>query len=86
MIHSDQLLAELTQYQAVRSELAEIGALVTPLAMEAFVASNQLPESYERLVAVLEAKLGYWDAYHGYLQRLIDQTSALATHLESNIR
>jgi len=85
LISSDELLADLTQYQAVRNELGEIGDLVTTLAVEAFVASNQLPQSYDRLVALLEAKLGYWDAYHRYLGRLLSHTKMIAAHLEAEI-
>ena len=85
LIRSDRLLAELTQYQAVRNELAEIGDLVAGLAVDASVASNELPGSHPRLVALLEAKLGYWDAYQRYLERLIAQTTAIAADLEEAI-
>ena len=53
--------------------------------MDAFVASNRRPESYRELIALLEAKLGYWDAYQGYLGRLIAQTVAIAERLEEEI-
>lgn len=85
LIRNHQLLSDLAQYQAVQNELAEIGDLVTTLTVEAFVASNQVPESHERLVALLKAKLGYWDAYRRYLGRLIAQTRSIAAQLEAEI-
>ena len=86
LIRNHQLLSDLTQYQAVRHELGEIGDLVTTVAVESFIASNQLPERHDQLMALLETKLGYWDAYQGYLGRLIAKTDSIATQLEMEIR
>jgi hypothetical protein len=85
LIRSHQLLSDLTQFQAVQNELGEVGDLVTRLTVDAFVASNQLPGSHDRLLALVKAKLGYWEAYHGYLGRLIAQTRVIAAELEAAI-
>jgi hypothetical protein len=78
LIRSSELRSALGRYQALRAEMGEIESVLLRLSADAYVAHGMLPGSHGELTALSAAKSGYWEAYHGYLMQLLDQTRTVA--------
>lgn len=81
LIQSHEITSALAEYQAVRHELREIGGLLASVAVQSFISFGGLPASYDELIPLLSAKVGYWTAYKRYLERFIGQTEEITSML-----